>query len=126
MQNFKKIVLKIGSSLISENKSLSYKRIKELSEQVVKIIKTGKEFIIVTSGAISQGQNLLNIKNKPKDLDSLQALAAIGQQQLMGMYENSFSNFDVLTAQVLLTHDDMNNADRYLNAKATIGKILRL
>ena len=126
MQNFKKIVLKIGSSLISENKSLSYKRIKELSEQVVKIIKTGKEFIIVTSGAISQGQNLLNIKNKPKDLDSLQALAAIGQQQLMGMYENSFSNFDVLTAQVLLTHDDMNNADRYLNAKATIGKILKL
>ena len=57
MQNFKKIVLKIGSSLISENKSQSYKRIKELSEQVVKIIKTGKEFIIVTN---TEGKIIIN------------------------------------------------------------------
>ena len=87
IKNFKKIVIKIGSSLISEDKSQSVKKILDWSKQIAKIKNQGKGVVIVTSGAISQGQNLLNIKNKPKDLDSLQALAAVGQQQLMGIYQ---------------------------------------
>ena len=83
-------------------------------------------FIIVSSGAISQGMNILNIESKPKDLQSLQALAAIGQQQLMGLYEKAFGDAKKLIAQVLLTHDDMNDHDKYKNAKATIDKLLNL
>ena len=125
MKKYNKVVLKIGSALISESNSASLEIIENLTRQVSALSKN-TQFIIVTSGAISQGMNILNINNKPKDLESLQALAAIGQQQLMGLYEKYFNNFNRLIAQVLLTHDDMNEPSRYLNAKATIEKLLLL
>ena len=120
------IVLKIGSALISSNENLSDKLIKSLTAQINDFIKKGMNFVIVTSGAISQGQKILNINQKPIELESLQALAAIGQQQLMGMYESSFQDYNLLTAQVLLTHADMNDIQRHSNAKATIEKILSM
>ena len=120
------IVLKIGSALISSNENLSDKLIKSITGQINNFIKKGINFVIVTSGAISQGQKILNINQKPNELESLQALAAIGQQQLMGMYERSFQDYNLLTAQVLLTHSDMNDIQRYSNAKATIKKILSM
>lgn len=120
------IVLKIGSALISSNENLSDKLIKSLTAQINDFIKKGMNFVIVTSGAISQGQKILNINRKPIELESLQALAAIGQQQLMGMYERSFQDYNLLTAQVLLTHADMNDIQRHSNAKATIEKILSM
>ena len=125
MKKYKKVVLKIGSALISESNIASSRMINDLSEQV-SLMNNCIEFIIVTSGAISQGMNILNTTEKPKDLESLQALAAIGQQQLVGLYEKSFKRFDKLTAQVLLTHDDMNDHGKYMNAKATIEKLLSL
>ena len=125
MKKYNKVVLKIGSALISESNSASLEIIENLTRQVSALSKN-TQFIIVTSGAISQGMNILNINNKPKDLESLQALAAIGQQQLMGLYEKYFNNFNRLIAQVLLTHDDMNDHGRYMNAKATIEKLLSL
>tara|TARA_X000001036_G_scaffold267623_1_gene248432 strand:+ start:608 stop:1381 length:774 start_codon:yes stop_codon:yes gene_type:complete len=125
MKKYKKVVLKIGSALISESNIASSRMINDLSEQV-SLMNNGIEFIIVTSGAISQGMNILNTNEKPKDLESLQALAAIGQQQLVGLYEKSFKRFGKLTAQVLLTHDDMNDHRKYMNAKATIEKLLSL
>ena len=125
MKKYKKVVLKIGSALISESNIASSRMINDLSEQV-SLMNNSIEFIIVTSGAISQGMNILNAKNKPKDLESLQALAAIGQQQLVGLYEKSFKRFDKLTAQVLLTHDAMNDHGKSMNAKATIEKLLSL
>ena len=124
--SFKKIVIKIGSSLISEDKSLSSKKILDWSKQITKIKNQNKDVVIVTSGAISQGQNLLGIKDRPKELDDLQALAAVGQQQLMSIYEKSFEESGILTAQVLLTHHDMVDKVSYQNAKATIEKILKL
>ena len=126
MNNYGKVILKIGSALLSDEKHDAENFIKDISKQVSAAIQAGVKFAIVTSGAISQGQKILNLENKPKDLESLQALAAIGQQQLMGLYENSFKQFNTTTAQVLLTHDDMNDPNRYLNAKATITKILNL
>ena len=120
------IVLKIGSALISSDENLSDKLIKSLTAQINDYIKKGTNFVIVTSGAISQGQKILNINQKPIELESLQALAAIGQQQLMGMYERSFQDYNLLTAQVLLTHADMNDMQRHSNAKATIEKILSM
>jgi len=126
MKDYKTIVLKIGSALISGDENISDKLIKSITGQINNFIKKGINFVIVTSGAISQGQKILNINEKPNELESLQALAAIGQQQLMGMYERSFQDYNLLTAQVLLTHDDMNNVQRYSNAKATIKKILSM
>ena len=126
MKDYKTIVLKIGSALISSNENLSDKLIKSLTAQINDFIKKGMNFVIVTSGAISQGQKILNINQKPIELESLQALAAIGQQQLMGMYERSFQDYNLLTAQVLLTHADMNDIQRHSNAKATIEKILSM
>ena len=120
------VVLKIGSALISSDENLSDKLIKSLTAQISDFIKKGMNFVIVTSGAISQGQKILNINQKPIELESLQALAAIGQQQLMGMYERSFQDYNLLTAQVLLTHADMNDMQRHSNAKATIEKILSM
>ena len=126
MKDCKMIVLKIGSALISSDENLSDKLIKSLTAQINDFIKKGMNFVIVTSGAISQGQKILNINQKPIELESLQALAAIGQQQLMGMYERSFRDYNLLTAQVLLTHADMNDMQRHSNAKATIEKILSM
>ena len=126
MKDYKTIVLKIGSALISSDKNISDKLIKSLTAQINDFIKEGINFVIVTSGAISQGQKILNINQKPIELEFLQALAAIGQQQLMGMYERSFRDYNLLTAQVLLTHADMNDMQRHLNAKATIKKILSM
>ena len=126
MKDCKMIVLKIGSALISSNENLSDKLIKSLTAQINDYIKKGMNFVIVTSGAISQGQKILNINQKPIELESLQALAAIGQQQLMGMYERAFQDYNLLTAQVLLTHADMNDMQRHSNAKATIEKILSM
>jgi len=125
MKKYKKVVLKIGSALISETNTSSSHLINNLADQISNADKN-IQFIIVSSGAISQGMKILNINNKPIDLESLQALAAIGQQKLMGLYEKSFSDVNRLIAQVLLTHDDMNEPSRYLNAKATIKKILEL
>ncbi|MBH44831.1 MAG: glutamate 5-kinase [Gammaproteobacteria bacterium] len=126
LDNCKRIIIKIGSSLISQDKSLSIKKIEEWTEQINKIKEKDKQIIIVSSGAISQGMNILNMKEKPQNLESLQALAAIGQQQLIGMYENAFKKFNIKTAQVLLTHDDIANKEKYNNARATLEKILDL
>ena len=126
MKDYKMIILKIGSALISSDANKSNNLIQSIASQVNTYIKKGMNFVIVTSGAISQGQKILNVTHKPDELESLQALAAIGQQQLMGMYERSFQKYNLLTAQVLLTHDDMNDMQRYTNSKATIKKILSL
>jgi len=84
MNNYGKVILKIGSALLSDEKHDAENFIKDISKQVSAAIQAGVKFAIVTSGAISQGQKILNLENKPEELESLQALAAIGQQQLMG------------------------------------------
>ena len=117
-----KIVLKIGSTLVSNGKNL----LDNISKQIHDNSNKDISFIIVTSGAISEGLKIMQLTKKPKDLESLQALAAIGQQQLMAMYEKSFGKHNLLTAQVLLTHDDMNDGNRYLNANGAIRKLLEL
>ena len=86
MKKYKKVVLKIGSALISETNVSSSHLVNNLTNQISNADKD-IQFIIVSSGAISQGMKILNIDNKPIDLESLQALAAIGQQKLMGLYE---------------------------------------
>ena len=92
-----RVVLKIGSTLISADSDSCLKLISNISSQIKKILKNNVDFIIVTSGAISEGQKVMNIHDRPEELNSLQALAAIGQQQLMSVYENAFNKHDIIT-----------------------------
>ncbi len=124
MINYRNVVVKIGSALLSNDNHNVDNFIENICKQIADAKKQGTKFTIVTSGAISKGQEVLQIQDRPNELEELQALAAIGQQNLMRMYEGAFENHSCLTAQILLTHDDMNSPNRFLNAKATITKII--
>lgn len=121
LNNIKRIVIKVGSSIIEDNHD---KIINRVCTDIVKLLNEGKEIILVTSGAISQGMKVMNIQSKPKDIKKLQSLAAIGQQKLMLIYENIFSNSDLQTAQILITHSDINDRVRYLNIKGTLEELI--
>ena len=96
----------------------------ELSQQISKLLSKGKEVVVVSSGAIASGMYLLKMKQRPKELSSLQATAAVGQHFLMSQYQRFFKKRGLNCAQILLTYDDFDNRKRYLNAKATISTLL--
>lgn len=125
-KNYKRIVIKIGSSLFwsAENK-LDSGILEDISRQVTTAIGDGKEIIIVSSGAIALGMQVLGLSQRPKALSVLQAAAAIGQNELMNAYRRFFSK-DFFNAQVLLTWDDFNDRERYKNAKNTLCTLLKL
>ena len=116
-----KIIIKLGSSIIDNRDEMT---INGICANIAKYLQENKEVILVTSGAISQGMNVMDVKNKPKDIKKLQSLAAVGQQKLMSMYEKIFSEHDFQTAQVLITHNDINDRVRYLNIKGTLEELL--
>ncbi len=116
-----RIVIKIGSSIIEDNHD---QVINGICSNILKLLNEDKEIILVTSGAISQGMKVMNIQSKPKDIKKLQSLAAIGQQKLMLIYENIFSKSNFQTAQILITHSDINDRVRYLNIKGTLEELL--
>ncbi|MEA3306008.1 MAG: glutamate 5-kinase [Candidatus Omnitrophota bacterium] len=119
-------VIKIGTSVITtKSGNLDRNRIKHVAEQVSRIKKKGFNAVIVSSGAIGAGIGLLNLSSRPEYLPELQACAAIGQVQLMKVYDEHFRKFGYLTAQVLLTQDDVNNRSRYLNARNTIMALIK-
>ena len=117
-----KIVIKIGSSIINNDDGKNY--LSNICNEISKFVNKGKDIIIVTSGAISQGMAILSITDRPKDIKKLQALAAIGQQKLMLGYEKLFSQNNNHIAQLLITHNDINDRVRYLNIKGTIEELL--
>ena len=116
-----KIIIKLGSSIIDNRDEMI---INGICANIAKYLQENKEIILVTSGAISQGMKVMDVKNKPKDIKKLQSLAAVGQQKLMSMYERIFSEYDFQTAQVLITHNDINDRVRYLNIKGTLEELL--
>lgn len=123
--NYKRVVLKIGSSLFcAADGTLDPGVFNNLSEQVISLVKSGKEVIIVSSGAIALGMKALGLKSRPKKLFYLQAAAAIGQNALMEAYRNLFGG-KIHIAQVLLTWDDFTDRRRYLNAKNTLAALLK-
>lgn len=128
-KDYKRIVVKIGSSLLyahevqSECFSLP---INEIIRQIANLIQNKKEVIIVSSGAIASGMRILKMKSRPRDLSSLQAVAAVGQHLLMSQYRRFFDKKGLNCAQILLTWDDFDNRQRYLNAKNTILKLIEL
>lgn len=126
-KDYKRIVVKIGSSLLyAQDKKLDLSFILEITRQISNFIKEKKEVVLVSSGAIAFGMSVLGIDTRPKDLSYLQAVAAIGQNELMNTYRKLFKKSATICAQVLLTWEDFADRRRYLNAKNTLLKLLKL
>ncbi|WP_300369681.1 glutamate 5-kinase [Brachyspira sp.] len=124
-QNIKRIVFKFGTNVLRNDEGyISLARIYSFIEAIAKFHRMGKEVLIVTSGAVGLGAKKINVQ----DLDEValkQACAAIGQSQLMSIYEDGFSKFDIVTAQILLTEEDFSNRRRYLNLHSTLNMLLK-
>lgn len=124
-KDYKRIVVKIGSSLFfSANNEFHHVNLFRITKQIGDLLKNDKEVVIVSSGAIAFGMHLLHLKERPRDLFYLQAIAAMGQNKLMNTYSKLFSN-KFRCAQILLTWEDFNDRKRYLNAKNTLFALLK-
>ncbi|MDD5282171.1 MAG: glutamate 5-kinase [Candidatus Omnitrophica bacterium] len=125
-RNYKRIVIKIGSSLFSSQKSkLDMGLVKNIAGQISDLIRQGKEVVVVSSGAIALGMSILKLTKRPKELQYLQAAAAIGQHELMHVYKLALNKYKLNCAQLLLTWDDFLGV-RYANAKHTLNTLLKL
>jgi glutamate 5-kinase len=127
LQTSKRIIIKVGSSLVTnEGRGIDHAAIQNWVAQIAGLRSLGKEVILVSSGAIAEGMLRLGFKNRPTEIDELQACAAVGQMGLAQIYESSFRQHNLGTAQILLTHPDLTNRERYLNARSTLRTLLRL
>lgn len=123
-----RVVVKLGSNVLSRpDGSLNKERITAVAGQVAKIRRElGTEFIIVSSGAVAAGMSELRYKTRPTMLPELQSLAAVGQSSLMATWREAFSQYDQITAQILLSRGDLNDRQRFLNAQHTLEKLVSL
>lgn len=122
-----RIVVKVGSSLVTnQGNGLDHEALGCWAEQIFRIGQMGKEVVLVSSGAVAEGMQRLGWKSRPAALYELQAAAAVGQMGLAQAYATCFSAYGLQTAQILLTHDDLSNRKRYLNARSTILALLNL
>jgi glutamate 5-kinase len=123
----KRWVIKIGSALLTDNgRGLAVGAIDGWVEQIADLCKQGREMLLVSSGAVAEGMTRLGWSRRPHALHELQAAAAVGQMGLVQAYESRFQRYGLHTAQVLLTHDDLADRQRYLNARSTLRTLLRL
>lgn len=121
----KRVVIKIGSSLLTKGgQGLDKAAIAAWVEQMAGLKKQGVEVILVSSGSVAEGMSRLGLKIRPKTLHELQAAAAIGQMGLVRVFDDNFQRHGLHAAQVLLTHDDLSNRQRYLNARSTLLTLL--
>ncbi|HSQ91752.1 MAG TPA: glutamate 5-kinase, partial [Nitrospiraceae bacterium] len=119
-----RVVIKIGSSLVaSRDTGLRPEQIDRLADEITALRSSGREVLIVSSGAIVSGIKKLGLKEYPKSLPVKQAAAAVGQSRLMWAYEKSFERLGVNVAQVLLTHQDLADRRRFLNARHTLSAL---
>ena len=131
LQDARRIVVKVGSSLVTnEGRGLDEAAIEEWSRQLAALVHgddgVRRELIMVSSGAVAEGMKRLGWTTRPKEIHELQAAAAVGQMGLVQMYETKLRDFKVGSAQVLLTHADLADRERYLNARSTLLTLLKL
>ncbi len=121
----RRIVVKVGTGLLTDERNrLAPSRIAALAGQVAALREQKREVLLVSSGAIAAGMAELSLTTRPKQLRELQAAAAIGQGKLMTLYDAAFGKHGLGVAQILLTHDDLKNRDRHLNARNTLETLL--
>jgi glutamate 5-kinase len=123
----RRIVVKVGSALVTNNGSgLDVSAIEDWARQIAALRADGREVLMVSSGAIACGLQRLGWDKRPKALPELQAAAAVGQMGLAQVYDAAFAQHGLLTAQILLTHDDLSDRTRYLNARSTLTTLMSL
>ena len=123
----RRIVVKVGSSLVTnEGRGVDAQAIGNWSRQLAALALQGRELLMVSSGAIAEGMKRLGWQQRPKELHELQAAAAVGQMGLVQMYETRLREHGMASAQVLLTHADLADRERYLNARSTLLTLLAL
>lgn len=126
IKTVKRIVVKVGSSTLTyPNGSLNLRHIENLVRQLADIHNSGKDVILVTSGAIAAGVGKLGLAAKPKSMPMKQACAAVGQVALMHMYDKLFAEYGKVTSQILITKEDMDHKTRFINAKNTFSALLK-
>lgn len=122
-----RIVIKVGSSLVTnDGRGLDLEAVKHWSTQIAALKQQGREIVLVSSGAIAEGMARLGWARRPTEMHALQAAAAVGQMGLVHAYEAAFTQHNLRTAQILLTHEDLADRKRYLNARSTLFALLRL
>jgi glutamate 5-kinase len=123
----KRFVIKFGTGILtkSSGNSLNPKQLRRLTTEVADLVQAGHECLVVSSGAVGAGLMLMGLPQRPKDLPSIQACAAIGQSRLMRLYETLFHRHGLHVAQLLLSHQDIDSRTRYQNAKNTVERLLR-
>lgn len=123
----KRWVIKIGSALLTnDGQGLDHESLQKWAEQIALLRKNGKEVVLVSSGAVAAGMSRLGWKTRPRTIHEQQAAAAIGQMGLIQAYESSFQHHGQKSAQILLTHDDLSNRKRFINARSTLKTLLAL
>ena len=124
LRRARRIVVKIGSRILSSSTGIEEARLQALVSELAALHSQGKEIVVVSSGAVAAGMTQLGRRERPQTIPEKQALAAVGQIRLMALYERAFAKFHKSVAQVLLTHEDLANRQRYLNAKHTFQMLL--
>jgi len=121
----RRLVVKVGSALVTNNgEGLALDFVAECARQIAALRASGREVLLVSSGAIAAGMQRLGWKERPHAMHDLQAAAAVGQMGLARAYEDTFAQHGLKTAQVLLTHEDLADRNRYLNARNTLQALL--
>ena len=127
VQSATRLVIKVGSSLVTDDgRGLDSAAIARWAKQIAGLTADHKQVVLVSSGAIAEGMKRLGWSRRPKAIHELQAAAAVGQMGLIQVYESCFRAHQLKTAQILLTHDDLADRKRYLNARSTLMTLLDL
>ncbi len=126
-QSIRRIVLKVGTSTLThETGHLDLRRIEQMVRVLADLCNRGHEVVLVSSGAVSAGIARLGLDHRPKSTAEKQAMAAVGQNQLMKLYERLFSDYGYPVAQILMTRDVMEDDERRHNAESTFAELLKL
>ena len=123
-EDAKRIVVKVGSGVLTEDNGLNLKALRSISRQICQLADRGLEIILVSSGAMASGIKKIGLSKRPEEIPKRQAIAAVGQAGLIMEYEKSFARYNKKVAQILLTSDDLVNRKRYLNARNTLCTLL--
>jgi len=122
----KRIVIKIGTNILTKDEGVDTAYVRRITDQISSLVSTGRQIVIVTSGAIGMGAGQLNVTGRVRDIKMRQACAAIGQPLLMAEYRKAFLRHSISVAQVLLTAIVLNNRKTYLNLRNSVEQLLKL